>query len=409
MSDDEPPDGEASDRPADDQRDRPPSGQNDDGENPTDEEPTEPPGGDDNRPVEGRGNDDRPVEGRGNDDRPPAERQASDERRVSDDGQPTERRDGEQPTERSTNDGQGVSDDDRESTIGTGGHDPDRPSPEPSTDEPGGPITQFRTSDNPVVVFVRELLSSAAIVVVIGAVLFGVSGVWPPMVAVESGSMNPHMKKGDLIFVTEPGRFPASFADDTGVVTTRVGEQNGHVQFGQPGSVVVYQPPGRIGPPIIHRARFYVTEGENWVDKADPSALPASSCDELPNCPAPHAGYFTKGDNNGMYDQVNTIRAPPVRPEWITGVARVRIPLLGWIRLIFSGAATTGGQVAPVGTTLPVSGPAGGVASAAPADGVASTAATDPIGNGTLTDGLGVESGGAVGTETTHAPGVTPG
>ncbi|GKZ13081.1 Signal peptidase I-like protein [Haladaptatus sp. T7] len=30
----------------------------------------------------------------------------------------------------------------------------------------------------------------------------------------------------------------------------------------------------------------------------------ADDCEELPNCPAPHAGFITKGDHNGEYDQV---------------------------------------------------------------------------------------------------------
>jgi hypothetical protein len=128
---------------------------------------------------------------------------------------------------------------------------------------------------------------------------------------------------------------------ETGVVTHAVGTEAGYDSFGQAGSVIVYRQPGRFGPPIIHRARFYVEEGENWYDRANPDYLPGDSCETVPNCPAPHAGFFTKGDNNGMYDQVNAIGAPPVKPSWVTGVARVRIPLLGWIRLVFSGAATT--------------------------------------------------------------------
>jgi signal peptidase len=31
-----------------------------------------------------------------------------------------------------------------------------------------------------------------------------------------------------------------------------------------------------------------------------------------------------------------------VKAEWVVGTARVRIPYLGWVRLGFSGAATTG-------------------------------------------------------------------
>ena len=209
-------------------------------------------------------------------------------------------------------------------------------------DPDAGVVTQFMNSEWLPVVFLRETLSSAVIVAVVGIVLFAISGIWPPMVAVESGSMEPHMQKGDLVFVTEPGRFaPDAGRGETGVVTHAVGTETGYDSFGQAGSVIVYRQPGRFGPPIIHRARFYVEEGENWYDRANPDYLPGDSCETVPNCPAPHAGFFTKGDNNGMYDQVNAIGAPPVKPSWVTGVARVRIPLLGWIRLVFSGAATT--------------------------------------------------------------------
>jgi signal peptidase len=161
------------------------------------------------------------------------------------------------------------------------------------------------------------------------------------------------------VFVTEPGRFaPDAARGDTGIVTHEVGSEVGYATFGQPGSVIVYRQPGRFGPPIIHRARFYVEEGENWYDRANPDYLPGNSCEEVPNCPAPNAGFVTKGDNNGMYDQVNAIGAPPVRPSWVRGVARVRIPLLGWIRLLFSGAATTAPPpVADLGVVA--SGPAG--------------------------------------------------
>jgi len=232
-------------------------------------------------------------------------------------------------------------------------------------DPDAGVVTRFRNSEWLPIVLVRETLSSALIVAVVGIVLFAISGIWPPMVAVESGSMEPHMQKGDLVFVTEPGRFaPDAGRGETGVVTHAVGSEEGYSSFGEPGSVIVYRQPGRLGPPIIHRARLHVEAGENWYDRANPDYLPGDSCETVPNCPAPNAGFLTKGDNNGMYDQVNAIGAPPVKPSWVSGVARVRIPLLGWIRLVFSGAATatpvppvdagtaaaTVGGVCPVGT-----------------------------------------------------------
>jgi len=218
------------------------------------------------------------------------------------------------------------------------------PDPEPGTaaadDSREGPIRRFLTAKRGPMMWIREMLSSAAVVLAIGLVLFAISGVWPPMVAVESGSMEPNMVKGDLVFVTEPGRFaPDAATNQVGVVTYQQGQEAGYSTFGDPGSVVVYQQPGRIGSPIIHRARFHVEDGENWYDRADKDYIRADSCAELTNCPAPHAGFITKGDANAQYDQANGI-APPVKAEWVTGVARLRVPYLGWVRLIATGQAS---------------------------------------------------------------------
>ena len=219
---------------------------------------------------------------------------------------------------------------------------PSRPEPEPSrnasaSDEGG--VHRFRHDREGPLMWIREMLSSVAVVLVIGLILFGVSGVWPPMVAVESGSMEPNMEVGDLVFVTEPGRLAPDAADnDVGVVTHEVGETVDYRTFGSYGSVVIYRPPGRTASPIIHRAMFHVEEGENWYDRADEEYHNAAGCGELRNCPAPHSGFITLGDNNGAYDQANGL-APPVKAEWVTGVARVRVPYLGYVRLIASGQA----------------------------------------------------------------------
>jgi len=198
---------------------------------------------------------------------------------------------------------------------------------------------RFRHDREGALMWIREVLSSVAIVLAVGLVLFGVSGVWPPMVAVESGSMEPNMQVGDLVFVTEPGRLAPDAADDeTGVVTYDVGERVDYRTFGSYGSVVIYQPPGRTASPIIHRAMFQVERGENWYERADATYHSAESCDDLRNCPAPHDGYITLGDNNGVYDQARGI-AEPVKREWVTGVARVRVPYLGYVRLIATGKA----------------------------------------------------------------------
>jgi signal peptidase len=145
------------------------------------------------------------------------------------------------------------------------------------------------------------------------------------------------MRTGDLVVVTAPERYAPPAADGAGVVTTANAAPADYRRFGAAGDVVVFAVPGRRGSPIIHRARFHVAAGENWYARADPDALPSSyeDCEDLPNCPAPHAGYVTMGDYNDYYDQAGGV--PPVRAEWIRAKAAVRVPWLGWVRLLIGG------------------------------------------------------------------------
>jgi len=146
------------------------------------------------------------------------------------------------------------------------------------------------------------------------------------------------MQRGDLVFVTEPERFTPDYAQG-GIVTVEVGTERGYRSFGGNGSVIIYDPPDRVGSPIIHRAHFHVEEGENWYDRANPAYMNADDCESLSNCPAPHDGFITKGDANARYDQASNIArsAGPVQSEWIRGTARLRIPYSGYIRLRLAG------------------------------------------------------------------------
>ncbi|SNZ14898.1 signal peptidase, endoplasmic reticulum-type [Natronoarchaeum philippinense] len=216
----------------------------------------------------------------------------------------------------------------------------DQSVPAPSED----PIGWFRQTDSEAVIVFKDVASSVGIVLVIGLLLFGISGVWPPLVAIESGSMNPHMQKGDLVFIMQEDRLtPDAAVEGTGIVTYQQGKETGYSTFGSYGDVIVFQPNGQDRTPIIHRAMFYVEEGENWYEKANESHIEADSCEEINACSAPHSGFVTKGDNpqtNQQYDQVNQYQI--VKPEWIQGTAEVRIPWLGCIRLEFSGTASCG-------------------------------------------------------------------
>jgi len=177
-----------------------------------------------------------------------------------------------------------------------------------------------------------EFLQPIAAVALVGALLFAATGIWPPMVAVESGSMEPTLERGDLVVVSEPPRYGPESSD--GIVTAR-GAAEFH-SLGGPGNVVVYAPPGRAGSPIIHRARFHVKQGENWYDRANEDWLAgAENCAQLTNCPAPNDGYVTKGDANPYYDQARGV-APPVKAEWIRSEAQFGVPWLGEVRLFVS-------------------------------------------------------------------------
>ncbi|GFO97886.1 peptidase S26B, signal peptidase [groundwater metagenome] len=181
-------------------------------------------------------------------------------------------------------------------------------------------IRKFYRSDSFWAGLFRDVLFVIAVVAVFASVSRVALGLWTPMVAVESGSMIPHIQIGDIIFMES--------IDRTGIVTYRDGEQSGYSSFDNYGDVILYRPFGRDGvTPIIHRAMYYVEEGESLWDGGPP---------------APHAGYITKGDNsktNPSFDQQGSISyLQPVKKEWVIGVARFgRVPVLGCISLIPRG------------------------------------------------------------------------
>ncbi len=181
--------------------------------------------------------------------------------------------------------------------------------------------------------FAWDVFIGIVIIVLLVLVVFALSGVWPPFVAIESGSMEPNMNEGDLVFLVDTDRYVGhSGAGDTGLITVEEGKESGHLAFGEPGHVVVFDLDDG-GVPIIHRLHLWVEAGENWYDRANPEYIGgASNCYELDDCPAPYDGFVTKGDANQHYDQINS-NVGIIKPEWIEGRAAVRIPYLGELRL----------------------------------------------------------------------------
>lgn len=279
----------------------------------------------------------------------------------------------DRPDERRRDDSSDTSPEDRHGTSADEPSDVRRDAPSGIEDRNGSPdeaaspkgivgwFRRLRTADSGALIYLRDVLTSVAIVLAIGLLLFTISGVWPPMVAVESGSMEPNMERGDLVFIVDNGRFVPDGAvntpdGSTGVVPADVAAERDRTTFDRPGDVIVFQPNGNAGQtPIIHRAILWVDGGENWYDRAEPGATGgAEDCAALNYCPAPHAGFITKGDNkvtNTNYDQASRLSAP-VRPEWIVGTAELRVPYLGHVRLLFSGVtvSTPGVEAGPLET-----------------------------------------------------------
>ncbi|ELZ19307.1 S24/S26 family peptidase [Natrinema limicola] len=216
-------------------------------------------------------------------------------------------------------------------------------------------------TDTRVGTAIRDLVTIVAIIAISGSLLVGISGVWPPLVAVESGSMEPNIEQGDLVFIVDEGRFAGDGAvAGTNIVTDRRGHDSNYQRFGKPGDVIIFLPNGDpTKTPTIHRAQFRVEQGERWVEtKADPAYLNGATCADLASCPAPHDGFITKGDANPAYDQVQWSGANTtvVSAQWVTGKAMVRVPWIGEIRLavdsVRSVVSTGPIIVATVGSVL---------------------------------------------------------
>lgn len=228
--------------------------------------------------------------------------------------------------------------------------------------------------------FVSDIIFVVLVIGAISVLSQAALGLWTPMVAVESGSMVPNLNIGDIVIVQGASR--------TTVISQEEAKLSGYTAFNMPGDVILFRPYGKerltiidqakalIGipyqadkaTPIIHRAL-------RWIEKGQPmwEGGPA----------APFSGYITKGDHNDRIDQIaggmlgvanesylkdhadqvmeispgsiyldkktglviylienktyvgqGISYLAPVKKEWIIGVARARIPIIGYVRLI---------------------------------------------------------------------------
>lgn len=178
---------------------------------------------------------------------------------------------------------------------------------------------------------VRDIVAVILFFAVLAGIAYAFTGMPAPFFSVSSGSMEPNLERGDLVVSVSPEKTdsPNQFRDTHITTAEQAGE---YTSINQKGHVILYDP-SNYDQIFIHRAMFWVEEGENWYDKADSEYITAENCDELLNCPAPNSGFITKGDANNRYDQAAEISAP-VPPEDIHSVAWFHVPYLGYIRLV---------------------------------------------------------------------------
>ncbi|MFL2941567.1 MAG: hypothetical protein ACJZ2N_02060 [Candidatus Poseidoniales archaeon] len=193
---------------------------------------------------------------------------------------------------------------------------------------------------------------------------FAYSGNWPPMVVIESGSMehdnNPLYPEpsyshigvidtGDLVIVKK--------AEKDDIVTYLEGKKTGYKKYGDYGDVIVYykngirEYEGQAVTPVIHRAMawvevvdkdnetYYIPEIDTYfqgkIELAEIGLGGGAHIKDLES-----SGYITKGDSTGnphpdqlTHRDIQGNVVQPTDPDWVVGKARGELPWFGLIKL----------------------------------------------------------------------------
>ena len=211
---------------------------------------------------------------------------------------------------------------------------------------------------------VKDIGLAIGSVVIVFLLTFAYSGNWPPMVVIESGSMehdnNPLYSEpryshigtidtGDLVVVKK--------AKKSDIVTYLEGKKTDYKKYGDYGDVIVYYKngietyEGQPVTPVIHRAMAWVEvvdkENETYyipeidttfqgkIQLAEIGLGGGASIQNIQN-----SGYITKGDSTGNphpdqlthYD-ITGAPVQPVDPGWVVGMAKGELPWFGLIKL----------------------------------------------------------------------------
>jgi signal peptidase len=225
--------------------------------------------------------------------------------------------------------------------------------------------------------FIFDFIGAMIVLLIIIGALFTYTGNWPPLVVVQSGSMQ-HSGESSSIGVIDTGDlvFVKKLSDDEIPISYVEGEKIDHRTYSSFGDVIIFRPNGNNSrTAIIHRAVIWIefngTTYNNQTRDGGGYDVPSLGLRnvmtsftiedyEWPQRPystdeevdvesildrfraqgiTPHSGFLTKGDDNDRVDQTSSFAGTqpvwiqPVKKEWIIGKSVGELPWFGIIKL----------------------------------------------------------------------------
>ncbi len=235
-----------------------------------------------------------------------------------------------------------------------------------------------RRKPSQLVLFLRDAGVAFALVASILLIMYAYTGLWPPLVVIESNSMMQSDDNTSYIGVIDTGDMVLVKDIDTrdDVVTYVEGYVSGHRTYGDYGDVIIYKKSGLDdSTPIIHRAVLYLeinspdydsyrcealrdlpedkwalTTGDTWDDITGAINIYDYGYNDLTvtvnvggildafdrSRDVPTSGFITRGDHNRWVDQTSGEGIVPVDVDWVVGKARGEIPWFGLLKLWFT-------------------------------------------------------------------------
>jgi signal peptidase len=246
---------------------------------------------------------------------------------------------------------------------------------------------------------VKDFVIAFVIVVIIIAAIFIYTGNWPPVVVIESSSMQ-HSNDTSFLGVIDTGDMVLvkSIESSSDITSYMKGKRTGYETYSEYGDVLIYEKNGYSDiTPVIHRALIWVefntTTGnsydlpelehhkdgwtvqngpQRWYNLTGTVILHKIGYDDrevlinlgtilntfFSNSLTPHSGFLTLGDHNrGNIDQhtltdehnirgelvggFGGLRVRPIKAQWVIGVARGELPWFGLIKLYFQDSEIT--------------------------------------------------------------------